>query len=512
MKIQVVHLEAQDDVISTRDKMGWGQTSRIILILPDKGSILDRPLDLILLQRHSLSIGTQLSLVTRDEVINFHAAQLGIPTFYTLRKAQSARRGVGTTRRRQRPRRSRWALKFEPRARRSQADLIAWREQVRLRPPAWTVHPLTRWTAFAISLLALLVLSAALLPGASIELEPRQKTHSLVIPLTASVDFEQPRLTGELPARWVSVVVEGRETAPATGKMWAPEKTASGTVRFTNLTSQAVEIPSGTVVRTAGTNPVRAATLQGGRIAAGVGRYVELSVQVLSPGARGNVAARALQLVEGSLGLKASCTNPQPLRGGSNLQVTGPAELDRQKLLESLSKALSATAEQELKSTSAGILREGDFPILSSLKQVEVLAEKYQPEAGIPAEVLELTLRLEFQVLVVSGKDLQAVVDPILTASLPEGYSAVPDTQRVEPVRPPVMIGDAAARWQATTSQAIQAVIPTETVIQAVRGKPADQAAALLMAKFPLARSPEIHLVPAWWPYLPFVSARMGVK
>jgi hypothetical protein len=36
MKTQIIQLESHDDIISIRDKMGWSQTSRILLVWPEK--------------------------------------------------------------------------------------------------------------------------------------------------------------------------------------------------------------------------------------------------------------------------------------------------------------------------------------------------------------------------------------------------------------------------------------------------------------------------------------------
>ena len=35
MKEQILHLDAHDDFISARDKMGWAQTGRVLLVWPD---------------------------------------------------------------------------------------------------------------------------------------------------------------------------------------------------------------------------------------------------------------------------------------------------------------------------------------------------------------------------------------------------------------------------------------------------------------------------------------------
>jgi hypothetical protein len=66
MKTQVLQLDPHDDIISTRDKLGWKQTGRILLVWPRKGHVLTRRLDLVLLARHTASLGAQLALITRD--------------------------------------------------------------------------------------------------------------------------------------------------------------------------------------------------------------------------------------------------------------------------------------------------------------------------------------------------------------------------------------------------------------------------------------------------------------
>ncbi len=88
MKTYILRLEPHDDLVSTRDKMGWAKDSRILLVWPENKALLNRRLDLILLQRHSRSLGSQLALVTRDPEVHYFAPRLGIPVFRSLHKAQ----------------------------------------------------------------------------------------------------------------------------------------------------------------------------------------------------------------------------------------------------------------------------------------------------------------------------------------------------------------------------------------------------------------------------------------
>ena len=512
MKIQVVHLTAHDDVISTRDKMGWGQTNRILLIWPARGRMLDRSLDLILLQRHSQAIGAQLSLVTRDEIVIHHAEQLGIPTFPTLRKAQSSRRGMGSGLRRRRTRRKNWARDYAPARLRSQSELLLIRNQARPVPATWLNHPAVRWSAFALSLLALLALLVVFIPGTSIDIQPRQEVQRMVLPITASPSIASPKLTGEVPARWTSVIVEARGSTPATGEVMVADKSAAGTLVFTNLTSQAVSIPKGTVVRTIGTETIQFITTLSGKAAAGAGRFLEIPVQALSPGTRGNVAAHTIRAVEENLASQVSCTNPSPLKGGINRPVRGPSIADRESVYQDLFEDLEASALQQISSTNPELIPDDGFPILPSLQFVQVLEERYQPAEGMPSESLELTLRLEFRVLVISGEDLLSLVEPILTAGAPEGFTAVEDTIKVELKTAPVMVRAETARCEIAASQTVQAVIQLSEVVHAVRGMPVNQAAAQLLDVLPLAREPLIKVFPGWWPYLPFTTLRITVN
>ena len=91
MKTQIIQLEPYDDSISVKDKMGWSQTGRVALVWPPRGHLMDRRLDLVLLQRHSRSLGVQIALVTSDPEVRFQADQSGIPVFRSVRKAQTER-------------------------------------------------------------------------------------------------------------------------------------------------------------------------------------------------------------------------------------------------------------------------------------------------------------------------------------------------------------------------------------------------------------------------------------
>ncbi len=507
MKTQIIQLEAHDDTVSARDKMGWSQTSRIVLVWPTKGKILDRRLDLVLLQRHSFSLGAQLALVTQEEEILFYAHELGIPTFKDKKKAQSARWRVG---RKRRPRSFRTSQR---------PNLEEMRQLAHPREAEWRERPAVRMAAFLISLLALLAVLAALLPSSQITLSPTTKIQQISLPVTASTKFSVPNLAGELPAHLIAVVVEARGDITTTGQVPVPQFPAKGSVRFTNLTEHAVQIPLGTIVTTLGTEVIRFATTQVGEVAGGTGKITSLPVQALTPGSQGNLGINNLQSIDGPLGLELSVTNPFITSGGADQFARAPAAMDRTLLYNQLLATLHKTAANELElrsasSSGADSLQSGDFPILPTLKFKRILQQTYDPPEAVqsqPAVQLHLTLQLEFEALVVSGQDLLGLANPVLDANLPPGFRPLPGTVQIQHLNLPELDEAGSAHWQIQFSRTLQTQIPAERVIHTVQGKPLARALKDMTDQLPLKSLPKIQVEPGWWPYLPVLPLRISI-
>src|SRR5512147_270582 len=88
MKTQIVTLESHDDLVSVRDRMSWAKTPRILLVWPKYEKVTLRQVDLKVLQRHALSLGAQLGLVTRARRVRVEAEALHIPVFESAGQAQ----------------------------------------------------------------------------------------------------------------------------------------------------------------------------------------------------------------------------------------------------------------------------------------------------------------------------------------------------------------------------------------------------------------------------------------
>ena len=501
MKTQILQLEPHDDVISTRDKMGWGQAARVVLVWPKNERILVHKLDLLLLHRHAIKMGAQLALVTNDPDVRFHARQLAIPVFKNQRQAHSPRWRAG-----RRPARS-----IE--RRRPRPDLAAMRQEIYPGETNWYNRPIARQSFHAVSILALLALLSLIIPAARITLMPQTQTQEIRFTVSARPTVRTVNLTGDVPAQTRNVVVEGRDRMAASGSLMVQEKSSFGRVEFTNLTGQTVTIPIGTVVTTLptdGNERLRFATTV--PLDVPVGGSVMISVRSLEAGKRGNVGKGEIVAIEGPLGLKLEVNNPSATTGGSEQPASAPAPENAQKLYERLYAVLQANALREL-----GSEREGpaDLPIDSSLTLVSS-EETYDPpmKEGVftqTAETLELTLRLEFQALVVSHQDLHNLATLILDANLPDGYQALPETVEFQNLTSPLLDKQFTARWRVEARRTIKAVIEEQQVLELAQGLAPLQAAQALQAELPLSGEVFIQLAPEWWPRLPLLPFRIDV-
>lgn len=505
MKTQILQLAAHDDLTSARDKIGWGQTGRIVLVWPENTKVLHRRLDLALLKRYSERIGAQLALVSHDPEVLFHARQLRIPVFSSTGQAHSKSWGIANQ------------LSNVNRARPSfRPDLISLREELRPIQRAWLQNTPGRLGFFSMGVLAVFSLLAILFPQAQVNLVPQEAIQETNLAIVASSDFERVHLSGEIPARGVSIVVEEQDNLIPSGKVSVPENRAYGRVRFTNLTEKAVTIPAGTVVRTLDEEAVRFATTARGDMPSGFGRLLSLTVQALEAGQQGNMPPGSLVAIEGPVGLQVAVTNPLETQGGSDRLYPGATAEDRQRLFDQVLEKTASAARRQLLADQPP----GNKPIPASLSLSRVLDHRYTPEipSGIQQNLpiatghLELTMRVEYRALIVAEKDLETVVNAVLDSYLPPGFFVEDASLKIEHLSEPSMQNEVQASWRLLVRRTLFASISPQQVIGLSLGKTPAQASQHLAANLPLAEPPEVLSSPAWWPRLPFLPFRISVN
>lgn len=491
MKTQIITLESHDDLISVRDRMSWAKTPRILLVWPKYEKVTLRQVDLKVLQRHALSLGAQLGLVTRARRVRQEAETLRIPVFESTGQAQRLAWP--------KPRRRRWTQR-PPRR-----DLREQREQVLVKEEAWRAHPAVRVGGFILGVAAVLVLVALFIPRAEVVLHPQSKTQSVVLPVIAGRFIESVFITGTIPAREKRVIVEGTQTVIVTGQGVTPQSQARGRVTFRNLTQQAITIPSGTVVRTV--DNIRFETTRSGEVPAGVDETLELPVIAVESGRSGNVDAETIVVVEGRLGLSLSVTNPEPLTGGRETPSVQASDADRERAKEALMEKLEEEAHAQLEKEP----QSGDILFDDTFEASQILSEVYDPPAGAAGTKLTLHMQVEFSTLYAAASDLTELAALALNASLPSGFAANSDALSLEPVTQPILNDDGFTRWTVRAERRIVQQISNVQVTQMIQGISARRAQRLLENSLTLEDAPEVHLSPSWWPWVPIVPFRISV-
>jgi hypothetical protein len=508
MKTQIIHLEPYDDIYSAKDKMGWGQTARILLVWPVRGRVLNRAVDLIMLKRHSADLGSQLAFVVQDADIKMHAQELGIPIFNSTRKAEKNH---------WRPeRRQRSALpltaKRQPmnfwRRRRIPMNLEGLRAAAHPPTPGWVMHPFTRVTAFTIGVLAVLAIAALLVPSAEIRLTPETQIEAITILVAANPEFQNVDLSGVVPAIQRTIIVEGRSSLPTSGNIPLPDQFSSGEVTFTNLTERSLPLPQGLVVTTLDDNPIRFQTTRSATVPPGEEGII-VPVEALSPGSAGNTNARKILAIEGPLGLDLIVINQRSTRGGSDQDTPAPSDADYQAIYEQLFVTLAASALDEIRAA----LSPGDLLLSQEASHIATLEESYTPATILPSDQLQLVLRLEFQALVVAGQDLLNLGQSALEANLSPGFSANQASLDIQHLNAPDLSSQSgSANWRMHVEWQTRAEFDTAQAIKQAIGRTPEQAEQGLTANLALDAPADIQLRPSWWPRLPFLPFRITVS
>ncbi len=520
MKTAILTLDPHDDLISIRDKLAWAKSPRIVLVWPRRRRrnveaplVLSR-LDLTLLARHARGLGAQLALVTSNAQVRAYADEAGVPVFHSTEEAQeSAWRRV---------RRRNWRLGRERRVSVLAVDqpglaagvavarrnLRAERAGVAQAPePVWKKNKYLRIAVFTIGVLAVLALLALYLPSAHIRLALEKQPRQVRLEVWASLDVQQAQVTGGMPARTVTVVVEGQQQAFSSGQVWLAEDYAAGQVLLTNLGESSLTLPAGSVLRTLVEPPQRFELTGAVELPPGNGQTAQASVRALQAGVEGNVPAHAIQSLEGSAGAQVAVDNPDPLTGGSRRLAPAPTEADYKKAREQLLESLRQQALEELNSK----LGEGDRLISTSLQLTEIQLEESSPAKGSAADVLLLTMRAEYSVWVVRQEDLARVARMALQATLPKGFEgdAASLEYHLESDFTPQSERQAAvlsASWQISSSYT-----PWQ-VVQALLGKTPGEASETLQSILVLSQPPAIELSPTWWPALPLLPGQIQIE
>ena len=487
MKVHIINLDPEDDHVSVRDKISWARSPKVVLVWPRRGRPLDRRLDLAVIQRHASRLGLELGLVTFDPTIIANAERLNIPVFESLERLPP---GTWTEEHEATP---------DPEERRSLAELREARDADR----GALVHlgERGRQIAVGVSIVAVLALVISIFPSAEIILDPtaipiEQNLSIWIDPLPASS-------SSMVQGQPVTAEISGEIRAETTGRVRLPQATAAGEIEFINQTDGEITIPIGTGLRA---GEVRFLTTESADLEPGEESSIILTIEAVEPGISGNVAAGAIDSVEGPLGFLVTASNLERTQGGRD-QVAGAVSAEDMEILrEDLEAELLEIAENDL----ANQLDRGYELIPGSLRVTQVVDERYDIGLGEAAESLGLALVLKIEGLGYSVPLVREAAEQELLSGLPKNRMLIPGSLSLKAV-------EAFEDWPSmevlfAVQGALAKTVDRDQLRQSVLGDPKADAAARLERLLGLKQAPLIKSSPTWMPWVPWLGMRIDFK
>jgi hypothetical protein len=358
-----------------------------------------------------------------------------------------------------------------------------------------------------VGVIAVLTVAGLFVPRAALTLYPEAQTQSVVIPVSASTSVETVSITGDVPAQALSITVISDQSLAITSTIAIPKSKSQGIARFKNLGQAAVGIRAGTLISTASELPIKFVTLHDTLLESGLDKFVDVPIESLQSGATGNVSADSIIVVEGPLGLSISVTNPNPITGGSDSQVTGATDNDREKLRTVVLENLRSVAESKLRAQIAP----ADMLLADTFEVVKVLEENYSPAEGQPGKTLTLNMQVEFSAQFVSAKDLDRLSTATLDASVVNGLEPFGKVD-LKALTRPFTDASGATHFELQVTRTLLRYVDTMQVFSAVRGRTPEQVKNKLMENFALRKEPKVIMTPSWWPWLPLIPFNISVK
>ncbi len=508
-EVELIQLDAADDVTSVKDRFAYLRGRSVLLIWPEKGTTLNRKLDLVLLQREAKRLAIRFALVTHDPDVTRSATELNISTFETIGSSARGKwlRGRAHTfaNREQKP-------EDEPEA----VDLMPMASRVRVEN---TDTPLTRIVRFFVRLIVLVVLlglsvvlAYLLVPGATVTLIPAAEAMNVQADIIADLDAATLNVEqGIIPAIRLRIEIEERGAIPTTGQQQLGSALATGAVVFINRTNAAIDIPADLILSTGDTTPRFFRTLQSASVSAGVGLQVEVPIESLpdNRGEAGNVPAGAINAIVGTLADALDVRNITPTTGGSSRAVRSVTESDRDSLLATLRQQLQTRAYTEM-------LPQLDASQFLMIETIRIAEERddwtiFDYPVGDVTDTLTLTMRAVVEAVAVDERTAQQIAFSRLAADVPRGRSirVVTYTRGTA-----TLLNDGRVAFTMRVEGTVEAQIDTAALRERLAGKSLDEAINYLRENVDIDAdtSPQIVVMPDWFGAMPILPLRIGVE
>jgi hypothetical protein len=487
---QVIQLYSDDDIPAIRAQIENAELSHIILNAPRDCVTLQTEHGMRLLRRAADDTGSQIALVAHDNAVRENANRFGIPVFNSLANAQ----------------RSRWRMEsLESEGARS---IINPPPPEHITPSGLARFKAWRGTILVVVLVALAfcIASFLLVPAANVRIMPASVALSMTTDAAVDTTAAQPIPDlRAVPARRIIREVSGNAQIKTSTTKNLPDVRSTGTVTFTNLRTDQIDVPQGTIVKTSAGVAIRFSTVTTATVPAGVNSRVEAQVVAVDPGPSGNVKELAINSIEGPFSLNVRVINLKPMVSGNLRAVRVVTDEDKKKLEAQLLEQMKKQGIDALQKD----LQIGEFLAPDSII-IDTNDNTFDRAVDEPAEVLNLRINASAIGLAVDRDDLAALANSLVKKQIQAGYQILPDQVQVEPLVGGKYNGTLFRMPFRTIAYSIPQ-IDANAVSRALPGRTVGDAKQYLSSKLSLAKPPEINMIPPLYPLMPFFSFRIVV-
>ncbi len=247
-------------------------------------------------------------------------------------------------------------------------------------------------------------------------------------------------------------------------------------------------------------------TLTDANVPGPVGGSATVNIQAVETGAAGNVRANTINTVGGSLDFQVAVSNPGATYNGASQLTPVVKQIDKDTLLDQL----YAQAQEEAYATLSAELAPGEWLAPDSVR-TQIVADVYDAFNDEPAEILNLTLRVQIQGVVVEDEYATDVARTALQEAVPSGGKLVANSVTFSRQGDSETTGNLVNFTMRATGNYVIPIDPDE-VRSAIAGLSEEEAITALQAQWSLAETPTLFRDPQWGNALPAIPGRIQVR
>jgi hypothetical protein len=504
-----IQLEPNEDATSVRDRLSFVRGKRVLLVWPEEGRVLERKLDLVLIQREAMRRAIRLALVTHDASVMKHAQELNISTFETI--------GESERKRWKRGRSKVFANRYQkPEEEPAPEDLQEVASRVKQdAAPSTLRDTLTRSITYLVVIAIVLGGVYALYPSATVTVTPARSNEVVTVTITADASATDIDIENRIiPMTRLRIEIVENGTIETTGSLALTDTRAAGTVVFVNQTVGAVTIPEGTVVSTSAGTPVQFRTTEETTVPAGNGEQAEVPVEALQDyaGPVGNVGESLINTVVGPLQGAVDVRNLNPTSGGSSQSIAAVTESDLERLVATVRQQIQAQAFTEMQP----LLNDTQFIILETL----VIAEErddwktFSADVGDTTETISLNMRAVVEAAAVDEQFGSQIAFANLSSRIPLGRVVQPNTITYTRGAASALTPDGNVTFDMSANAVVAEPISAGDIQRQLANRPIDQALAFLLNDIDTQPGtvPNLRLSPSWMRRMPLTPFRIRVE